>query len=192
MIEITGQIEQSIEYMKKVLASPVLSTQLSSLTEKVCTAYRDGKKLLLFGNGGSAADAQHLAAEMVSRFRLERSALPALALTTNSSVVTAIGNDYEYARVFERQVEALANPGDVVIGISTSGNSENVRLGLERAREKGAFAVGLLGNGGGRILTHCDIALVVPGSDTPRIQEVHILLGHILCDLVEKSLFGQL
>ncbi|MFZ5644978.1 MAG: D-sedoheptulose 7-phosphate isomerase [Bacillota bacterium] len=191
MNEITVQIEQSIDYLKRVLASPVIVSQISVIAERICRAYKDGKKLLLFGNGGSAADAQHLAAEMVSRFRLERKALPALALTTNSSVVTAIGNDYEYAVVFARQVEALAEPGDIVIGISTSGNSENVRLGLAKAREKGACAVGLLGNEGGRVLKCCDIALVIPGTDTPRIQEAHILLGHILCDLVEKSLFGQ-
>lgn len=190
MNTIKGQIEQSIRYMERVLSNPDLVNQIAVVAEKIFQAYRNGKKLLLFGNGGSAADAQHLAAEMVSRFRLERRALPALALTTNSSVLTAIGNDYDYAGVFARPVEAFAESGDVVIGISTSGNSENVRLGLAKAREKGACTVGLLGNDGGRIRMYCDIALVVPGTDTPRIQEVHILLGHILCDLVEKSLFG--
>jgi D-sedoheptulose 7-phosphate isomerase len=188
--DIALQIEQSIKYKKNVLNSPTLINQIAVVIEAICRAYNDGKKLLLFGNGGSAADAQHLASEMVSRFRLERRALPALALNTNCSVLTAIGNDYEYAKVFERQVEALVESGDVVVGISTSGNSVNVCRGMVMAKNKGAFTVGLLGNGGGQILSCCDISLVVPGTDTPRIQEVHIMLGHIICDLVEKSLFG--
>ncbi len=150
---------------------------------------RGGGRVLLFGNGGSAADAQHLAAEFYGRFQLERPGLPALALTTNSSVLTAVANDYGYDLVFARQVEALGRRGDVAIGISTSGRSRNVLAGLRAARERELTTVGLLGRDGGTIREVCDHALVVPGEKTARIQEVHILAGHVLCDLVERELF---
>lgn len=153
-------------------------------------AFRNGNKLLVMGNGGSAADAQHLAAEMVGRFRLERRGLPAIALTTDSSILTAVGNDYGFDTVFRRQVEALAAPGDVVIGISTSGSSANVAAALGLARELGCATVGLLGKDGGTIGPMVDLELTVRGSDTPRIQEGHITIIHILCDLVEQELFG--
>ena len=141
------------------------------------------------GNGGSAADAQHLAAEMVGRFKLERPALPALALTTDSSIVTAIGNDYGFERIFSRQVEAHALAGDVVIGISTSGNSPNIQLALEIAGSRGCRTVALLGKDGGSIKAVAELAMVVPSNDTARIQEGHIAIIHIVCDLVEKALF---
>jgi len=143
------------------------------------------------GNGGSAGDAQHLAAEIVGRFKLERRGLPAIALTTDSSILTAIGNDYGFEQVFRRQVEALAAPGDVVIGISTSGNSPNVLAALTLAREIGCRTIGLLGRDGGTILPVVDLDLTVPSQDTPRIQEGHITMIHILCDLVERRLFGD-
>ncbi len=187
--DIEQQIEQSIAYKKEILNNRALIRQIAVAAEMLSRAFANGKKLLLFGNGGSASDAQHIAAEMVGRFRFHRKPLPALALATNSSIVTAIGNDYDFRSIFERQVEALAGPGDVVAGISASGNSENVLRGLAAARGKRAFAVGLLGNNGGKILSHCDLALVVPGMDTPRIQEAHMMIGHIICDLVEKRLF---
>jgi len=153
--------------------------------------FKRGGKLIVMGNGGSAADSQHFAAEIVSRFRMERPALPALALSTDTSILTAIGNDYGFDVVFRRQVEALALPADMVVGISTSGNSTNVRKALQLAREKGCRTVALLGRDGGNIKDVCDLALVVPSDDTPRIQEGHITIIHIVCDLVEKAMFGE-
>ena len=150
----------------------------------------DGGKILVMGNGGSAADAQHLAAEFVGRFLLERKALPAIALTTDTSILTAVSNDYGYDQVFKRQVEALAQSGDVVIGISTSGNSENVEQAMKSAREKGCQTIGLLGRDGGRIAALCDVELTVPAQHTPHIQEAHLVIIHILCDLVEQALFS--
>ena len=148
---------------------------------------KKGNKVLLFGNGGSAADAQHIAAELTGRYKSERRGLPGIALTTDTSALTAIGNDYGYDRVFERQVEALANPGDLLIGISTSGNSENVVNALRRGRELGCSSIGLSGRDGGAMNAECDLNLVVPSNDTPRIQEMHILIGHILCQAVDDA-----
>jgi D-sedoheptulose 7-phosphate isomerase len=153
-------------------------------------AFRNGRKVLVMGNGGSAADAQHLAAELVGRFRMERRGLPAIALTTDTSILTAVGNDYGFDTVFRRQVEALAVEGDVVVGISTSGGSPNVVSALGLARESGCRTIGLLGKSGGEIRGMVDIDLTVPGQDTPRIQECHIFMIHVLCDLVEQGLFG--
>ena len=156
----------------------------------LCEALRNGKKILVMGNGGSAADAQHFAAEIVGRFKMERKALPAVALTTDTSILTAIGNDYGFDQIFRRQIEALAQPGDVVVGISTSGNSPNVELAIREAVESGCLTIGFLGRGGGTIAPLCSIPLVVPSDNTPRIQESHIHLIHILCDLIEKNLFA--
>jgi len=150
-----------------------------------------GNKLLVMGNGGSAADSQHFVAEIVGRFKMERRALPAVALSTDTSILTAIGNDYGFDAVFSRQVEALAAPGDAVVGISTSGHSPNVLKALDIAKARGCRTIGLLGKDGGSIKGACDLALVVPSDDTPRIQEGHITIIHIVCDLVEKSLFGK-
>lgn len=152
--------------------------------------FRRGGKLLVMGNGGSAADAQHFSAEIVGRFKMERRGLPAIALTTDTSILTAIGNDYGFDAVFRRQVEALAMAGDMLVGISTSGNSPNVKSAMELAREKGCRTIGLLGKDGGSIKGLCDLALVVPSDDTPRIQEGHGLIIHIVCDLVEKAMFS--
>jgi len=166
--------------------SPLIAETATLLVDR----FKDNSKLLVMGNGGSAADAQHFAAEIVGRFKLERAALPAIALSTDTSILTAIGNDYGFDAVFMRQVEALATAGDVVVGISTSGNSPNVLKALQLARERGCRTVGLLGNDGGSIKGVCDLALIVPSSDTPRIQEGHITIIHIICDLVEKALFS--
>ena len=166
--------------------SPLIAETAALLLER----FKNGSKLLVMGNGGSAADAQHFAAEIVGRFKLERAALPAIALSTDTSILTAIGNDYGFDAVFSRQVEALARAGDVVIGISTSGNSPNVRKALELAKLRGCCTIGLLGKDGGSIKAFCDLALIIPSSDTPRIQEGHITIIHIICDLVEKALFG--
>jgi D-sedoheptulose 7-phosphate isomerase len=153
-------------------------------------AYRAGRKLLIFGNGGSAADAQHIAAEFVGRFYLARRALPAMALSVNSSALTAIGNDFGFDAVFERQLEAFGAAGDVAIGLSTSGNSANVVAGLRAARAAGLVTVAMTGNNGGRMAAEADHLVAIPSSDTPRIQEAHILLGHIWSEMVEQALFG--
>ncbi|MDP9954616.1 D-sedoheptulose 7-phosphate isomerase [Epilithonimonas hungarica] len=154
----------------------------------LCEAINNGNKILLFGNGGSAADAQHIAAEFTGRFVKERRGLPAVAITTDTSALTAIGNDYGYEKVFERQIEALANPGDVLIGISTSGNSGNVIKALLKGKELGCNLIGLSGRDGGEMNDICDFNLIVPSNVTARIQEVHILIGHILCQIVDDSL----
>lgn len=159
--------------------------------QRITECLRTEGKLLFFGNGGSAADAQHLAAEFVGRFVKERRALPAIALTTDSSILTAIGNDYTYERVFARQIEALGRRGDVAIGISTSGNSPNVIEAFRVAATQGLKTIGLAGKNGGRLATVSDMAIVVPSASTARIQECHITVGHLLCELVETELFGD-
>lgn len=158
---------------------------------KIVDAFRNGNKVLIFGNGGSAADAQHIAGEFVSKFRLVRSSLPAIALTTDTSIITSIGNDFGYDHIFEKQIEGLARKGDIVIGISTSGTSRNISKAFIMAKMKGAYVIGLLGKDGGENRKYTDKALVVPSDDTPRIQEAHILLAHIICDIVEKAMFGE-
>jgi D-sedoheptulose 7-phosphate isomerase len=168
----------------------VMAPQIAAMAGLLVDAFKNGNKLLAMGNGGSAADSQHFVAEIVGRFKLERRALPAIALSTDTSILTAIGNDYGFDAVFSRQVEAHAAAGDVVVGISTSGNSPNVLKALLLARERGCRTIGLLGKDGGGIKAACDLPLVVPASDTPRIQEAHITIIHIVCDLVEKALFS--
>jgi D-sedoheptulose 7-phosphate isomerase len=164
---------------------------VAKVSETLAEALRRGNKLLLFGNGGSAADAQHIAAELVGRFAFDRPALPALALSVNSSCVTAIGNDYGFDRVFSRQLEALARPGDVAFGISTSGNSSNVLLGLSTAKSLSLHTVALTGRTGGKLLKNVDQCICVPSDETPRIQECHILIGHIISELVEREIFHE-
>ncbi|CAH2030348.1 D-sedoheptulose 7-phosphate isomerase [Trichlorobacter ammonificans] len=168
------------------------SDSIARIAGRLVETLKIGNKLLIMGNGGSAADAQHFAAEIVGRFAMERPGLPAMALSTDSSALTAIGNDYGFDRVFSRQVEALAAPGDALVGISTSGNSPNVLKALETGRQAGCSTIGLLGRDGGTIAPLCDLALIVPSDITPRIQEGHITVIHILCDLIEQSLFGSL
>ena len=153
-------------------------------------ALTGGRKLLVFGNGGSSADAQHLCAELVGRFTRERPALPAIALTTNQALLTAWSNDYDFESVFVRQLEAFGQPGDVALGISTSGNSENVVRALRRARELGLKTLGLTGAGGGRAADHCDVLMAVPLTDTPRIQEVHLVTYHVICAAIDEQMFG--
>lgn len=157
-------------------------------TAHVCiNSLKRGGKIFLFGNGGSAADAQHIAAELVGRYKAERKALAAIALTTDTSIITSIGNDFGYSKVFERQIGAMANKNDVVIGISTSGNSINVINGLTIAKKIGCSVIGFSGNNGGEMNTLCDINLIIPSRDTARIQEMHILIGHTICHLIEQS-----
>ena len=168
-----------------------LAGQIAATVDCVADALGKGRKLLVMGNGGSAADAQHFAAEIVGRFRLERRALPAIALSTDTSILTAVGNDYGFDQIFRRQVEALAEEGDVVIGLSTSGSSNNVYGALLLAGERGCRTIGLLGRDGGTIAGIVDIPLTIPAQDTPRIQEAHITIIHLICELVEKRLFGE-
>lgn len=163
--------------------------QIISAAKLIIATYQKGGKVLLMGNGGSAADAQHIAAEFVGRFKKERKPLPAIALTTDTSILTAIANDYGFDEIFKRQIEALAHPEDVIIGISTSGNSPNVLLGIEKAKGIGAKTIGLSGKGGGELAYTAELCIVVPSNDTPHIQEAHITIGHIICGLVEEELF---
>jgi len=172
-----------------LIDAPHYPSQVQSIVDAIVAAFRGGRKVLWMGNGGSAADAQHLAAEFSGRFLRERRGLPSEALSTNTSAVTAISNDYGYDRVFERQIEAFAVPGDVVIGITTSGASENIRLGLEEAKRRGAVTVAFTGNGGGPVGQVADLSLVGPNGYSAIVQEVHITMGHIICDLVEQKLF---
>jgi len=170
-------IEQTIEH---------ITPQIEQACHLMVTALKNGNKILLCGNGGSAADAQHIAAELTGRYKTERRGLPAIALTTDTSALTAIANDYGYHRIFDRQVEALANKGDLLIGISTSGNSQNIISALKVAKELGCTTLGLSGKDGGDMNSVCHLNVVIPSNDTPRIQEMHILIGHILCQGVDN------
>ncbi len=165
-----------------------LQPSILAVADYLIDCLQGGGKVLLMGNGGSAADAQHIAAELVGRYRLERKAFPAIAITTDPSIITAVGNDFGAARIFARQIEALAKEDDCVIGISTSGNSANVIEAIVAAREIGCRTFALLGNDGGKLKNMVDIPIVIDAKDTPRIQECHILIGHIICDLVERGM----
>ena len=184
-------IEASIAAKRDLLHNSVLVSIVAKVSEVLIKALRQGNKALLFGNGGSAADAQHIAAEFVGRFAFDRPALPALALSVNTSCVTAIGNDYGFDQVFSRQIEAIARPGDVAIGITTSGNSPNVLRAVTAARKIGLRTVGLTGRSGGKLKECVDYCICVPSEETPRIQECHILVGHIISGLVEYELFHE-
>jgi D-sedoheptulose 7-phosphate isomerase len=185
---ISQRIEDSIMVKQRLLGHTEICAQVA---ERIIQAFRRGNKVLLFGNGGSAADAQHIASEFVGRYYLDRPALPAQALTVNTSTLTAIGNDYDYDHIFSRQIEAFGQAGDVAIGISTSGNSRNVIEALRAAKRKDMVAVGMTGESGGQIKAEVGYCICVPSTDTPRVQEAHILVGHILCELVEQALFGS-
>ncbi len=165
--------------------------RIVEVVQLIAHAFRDGKKVLLFGNGGSATDASHIAAEFVNRFLMERPPLPAIALNTDVSILTSISNDYDYSQVFSKQLAALGHEGDVVSGISTSGNSANVIKAIEVAKNKGMKTVVLTGGSGGRLAKMADYVFVVPTKQTPRIQETHITLGHTICEMVDQELFGN-
>jgi D-sedoheptulose 7-phosphate isomerase len=173
--------------LKRAIARD-MAGEIESMAAMVIGACRADGKVVIFGNGGSAADAQHIACEMVGTFLMKRQAFPAIALNTNTSVITALANDYGYEAVFSRQVEALVKREDVVIGISTSGESPNIIMAIKMAKIRGAATIGLIGGTGGRLLAEVDLALVVPSASTPRIQEAHITIGHIVCELVEREL----
>jgi D-sedoheptulose 7-phosphate isomerase len=185
-VELT--MEASIATHQRLLNSGGTVRLIAAVAESIVKAMQQEGKLLLFGNGGSAADAQHIAAEFVGRFAIERAALPAFALSVNTSCLTAIGNDYGFDQVFARQIEAFGKAGDVAVGISTSGNSPNVLLGLAKAKEIGLTTVALTGDSGGNMKNDADYCICAPSSETPRIQECHILIGHAIAELVEKAI----
>jgi D-sedoheptulose 7-phosphate isomerase len=187
---VAQQIRDAISVHQSMLDNKELIAEIEAVAELIVKTYRSGGKVLIAGNGGSAADSQHIAAELVSRFSLERSALPAMALTTDTSIMTAISNDYGYDNVFSRQLEASARPGDVFLAISTSGNSPNILRALASAGELGVISVGMTGATGGQMVALCRHCLRVPATATPRIQEGHATIGHILCASAERALFA--
>ena len=188
---VSHSIRASIAVKELLLQHEEILSIVAKVSELLIDAFRRGNKVILFGNGGSAADAQHIAAEFVGRFAFDRPALPALALSVNTSCVTAIGNDYGFDLVFARQLEAFAQRGDVAIGISTSGNSPNVLRAMATAKKMGLHRVGLTGGTGTKLSAAVDHCICVPSSETPRIQECHILIGHIISELVEQTIFHE-
>ena len=188
---VVRRIRESAAVAEAMAADEVFQQTLREAANTIVQALRQGKKVLFFGNGGSAADAQHLAAELAGRYRRERQGLPGFALTTNISTLTAIGNDYDYSQVFARQIEALGTAGDVAVAISTSGLSDNVLRAVESARERGLKTMALTGKRGGKLRKLVDLCLSVPSEDTARIQEAYMLAGHILCEIAEEELFGN-
>jgi len=183
---IANEFTSHLETIQAVIGT--MEDDLAKASHIAVTVLKKGNKILLCGNGGSASDAQHIAAELTGRYKSERRGLPGIALTTDTSALTAISNDYGYDRVFDRQVEALANEGDLIIGISTSGNSANVISALKLARTLGCSTIGFSGRDGGKINEVCDVNLIVPSDNTPRIQEMHILFGHTLCQIIDNEL----
>lgn len=188
---IMNQIAESAATKQKILENDSLVNLLVDVAQVCVNVYKNQKKILIAGNGGSAADAQHFAAELVGRYGFDRPSLPSIALTTDSSNLTAIGNDYGYEYVFSRQVEGLGVEGDLFIGISTSGNSQNVINAFESAKAKGITTVALVGRDGGKMASMADYAIIVPSNATPRIQESHLLIEHMICDIIEKEMFGN-
>ena len=189
---IADQIRASISTKQAILSDKGLMRNIAAAAQLIVDAYEQGKKTLLAGNGGSAADAQHIAGEFVSKFYFDRPGIASIALTTDTSIITAIGNDYGYDKLFSRQIQAQGSAGDVFIGISTSGNSANLVEALRMCGQKGIKTIGLTGFTGGEMDSMCDLCIKVPSGETPRIQESHILIGHIICCIVEEKLFGDL
>lgn len=190
MNTIKNIIEASIKVKQQVLADETLQQRIEQAVNMIVTAFNAGNKVLFCGNGGSAADAQHLAAEFSGRFYKDRKALPAEALHCNTSYITAVANDYSYDSIYSRMVDGIGNNGDVLVGLSTSGNSGNIIKAFEVAKQKGVATIGFTGSTGGKMKDISDILLNVPSNDTPRIQESHIMIGHIVCQLVEERVFG--
>jgi len=186
---ISAQIDEAQQVMSAMLADDDLILTVQEAANACITSLQRGGKILLAGNGGSAADAQHIAGEFVSRFAFDRPGLSAIALTTDTSILTAIGNDYGYEKLFSRQVQSHGNKGDIFIGYSTSGMSPNIMRAFEESRARGLICIGLTGNRGGDIQSLCDYLIEIPSSDTPKIQEGHLVVGHILCGLVENAIF---
>jgi len=187
--EIIDQIEKSAALKEDIILKHV--DEINDITNKIIKAYSNNNKVIWFGNGGSAADAQHLSCELVSKFLMDREAIPSIALTTNTSILTAISNDYSFEDVFARQVEAFAEKGDILVGITTSGTSPNVIKALEIGKKKGTINIAFTGENAEEIKDFVDYIIDIPSKDTPRIQESQIMIGHIICDLVERTLFGD-
>jgi D-sedoheptulose 7-phosphate isomerase len=187
---ILAELDKTADVMNELRSSGDILATIEAIAERCIEALRRGNKILFAGNGGSAADAQHLAGELVSKLMFDRPGLAAIALTVDTSVLTAVGNDYGYEKVFSRQIDALGREGDVFIGISTSGRSPNIKAALAEARRKGLFCVGFTGAAGGDMPPLCDICLRMPSNETPKIQEGHIVSGHIVCALIERAIFG--
>jgi D-sedoheptulose 7-phosphate isomerase len=188
---IKDQIEHSCRVKQSILDDVDLLAKIKDVSLTFIETYKKGGKVLIAGNGGSAADAQHIAGELVNKFYFDRPGLPAISFTTDTSIMTAISNDYGFEHVFERQVQANGIPGDIFLGFSTSGNSKNILLALEACKRKGITTVTLTGGNGGKISGNSDYCIIVPSDETPRIQESHIMIGHIICSVVEKALFGS-
>ena len=189
---IKNQIKKSYETKQAIYNNDILLEKIVEVAQACVAIYKNStNKTILAGNGGSAADAQHIAAELVGRYGFDRPSLPSLSLTTDTSNLTAIGNDYGYDKVFSRQLEGMGQRGDLFIGISTSGNSQNIINAFEVAKQKGITTVALVGRDGGVMAKMADMAIVVPSESTPRIQESHILIGHIICDIIEKEIFAE-
>ena len=187
--KVNHMIKKTLERSTKIIAElSDLSDEINKTANLIVTAINKNRKIIIIGNGGSAADAQHIAAEFLGRYKLKRKSIPAIALTSNSSTTTAIANDYDFSNIFSRQCESLVSKGDVVIGISTSGNSENVVKGLRTSSKNGGLTIGLLGNKGGKIKNIVDVSLIVKDTSTPRIQEAHRVIYHIICEIVEEEL----
>ena len=187
--KVNRMIKKTLEQSIKIIADlRDLSDEINKTANLIITAINKNRKIIIIGNGGSAADAQHIAAEFLGRYKLKRKSIPAIALTSNSSTTTAIANDYDFSNIFSRQCESLVSKGDVVIGISTSGNSENVVKGLKTSSKNGGLTIGLLGNKGGKIKNIVDVSLIVKDTSIPRIQEAHRVIYHIICEIVEKEL----
>ena len=186
--KVNRMIKKTLEQSIKIIADlRDLSDEINKTANLIITAINKNRKIIIIGNGGSAADAQHIAAEFLGRYKLKRKSIPAIALTSNSSTTTAIANDYDFSDIFSRQCESLVSKGDVVIGISTSGNSENVVKGLRTSKKNGGLTIGLLGNKGGKIKNIVDISLIVKATSIPRIQEAHRVIYHIICEIVEEE-----
>ena len=188
-MQIKQIIQSSIDTKQKILENEFLLKKIEKVTEAALQTFKSGNKVLFCGNGGSAADAQHLAAEFSGRFYNDRDPLPSEALHCNTSYLTAVANDYSFDVVYSRMVKAMGKPGDMLIGLSTSGNSVNIIKALEQAREIGMKTVGFTGATGGKMVDYCDYLINVPSTDTPRIQETHIMIGHVICQLIEEQLF---
>lgn len=188
---VAAYLVSSREAITAAIEDPEFTRTVSAIADRLCLAFAAGNKVMLAGNGGSAADVQHIAGELLGRFNYDRAPLPAVALTTDSSVMTAIANDYGYAELFERQVRGLGRPGDVLIALSTSGRSPNILRALAAARDAGVAAIGLTGSDDRGMAAHCDICLRAPAAATPLIQQLHLMAGHIICGLVEERLFPR-
>jgi D-sedoheptulose 7-phosphate isomerase len=188
---VISHFKDSLNVKKDIIENEQIINLIIEASNRCIEAYRNGKKVLIAGNGGSAADAQHIAGELVSKFYFDRPGLSSIALTTDTSIITAIGNDYGYEKLFSRQIQANGVEGDIFIGISTSGNSKNIIEALYECKEKGITTIGFTGNNNSKMDELCDICIKVPSNSTPRIQESHIVIGHIICAIIEEEIFGK-